>query len=196
MGKHRDGYPRMARDFYPTPRWPVEALLEYVDVAGERVWEPACGQGHIADVLTTAGATVIATDIVNGYAKQDRKLDFLETPPRYTISKIITNPPGGPRNLLAVRFAELGLERLCDGGTLCLLLPNDFHAAKTRRHLFADCEYFYGKVVLTRRIAWFQPESGKRAAPKENYSWFIWRKPNWRSGEPILRYAPTDGAVA
>jgi hypothetical protein len=41
MGKH-GSMPRMPRDFYPTPSWVTEVLAEHVELAGKRIWEPAC----------------------------------------------------------------------------------------------------------------------------------------------------------
>jgi hypothetical protein len=148
----------------------------------------------MAETLRAAGAKVIATDIVDrGYAELDRILDFTTSTPRgLRFSGIITNPPGGERNALAVRFAELGLERIPPGGFLALLLPNDFDSAKSRRHLFADCPSFSAKLVLTRRIVWFESE---RAAPKENHSWFVWRKRS-RSRMPIILYGPSTGPLS
>lgn len=187
MGKHEIGYERVERDFYPTPAWVTAALAEHVALTGLHVWEPACGTGSMAEALCAAGATVCATDIEDrGYDKIDLILDFTAPPPRMFYDGICTNPPYGLRNKLAERFIELGLERIPDDGFLALLLPNDFDSAKSRRHLFADCPSFSAKIVLTRRIVWF--EHDQRAAPKENHSWFVWRK-SYRL-QPVILYGP------
>jgi hypothetical protein len=193
MGKHEDGCERADKDSYPTPSWVTWALIEYIPVAGKRIWELAAGRGDMAEVLAAAGAEVCATDIeARGYAKINRLLDFTATAPaELTFSAIITNPPFGARGALATRFAELGLERIGDRGLMALLLPNDFDCAKTRRHLFGDCPAFAAKITLTKRIVWFERVgSEERAAPKENHSWFVWRRPV--IGRPIVLYAPTD----
>ena len=194
MGKHENGYARIERDFYPTPAWVTEALAERINLAGLYVWEPACGDGCMAEALKVAGAIVYTTDIVDrGYPGFDGELDFLSTTAvPFAFNAIITNPPYGERNKLAEKFIEAGLKRIAGGGWLALLLPNDFDSAVTRRRLFADCGAFAAKVVLTRRITWFQPA---RATPKENHSWFVWQQRRLRC-RPTIAYAPQhNGAV-
>ena len=39
-----------------------------------------------------------------------------------------------------------------------MLLRVDYDSAATRRHLFADNPAFALKVVVTRRITWFEPK--------------------------------------
>jgi hypothetical protein len=64
-----------------------------------------------------------------------------------------------------------------------MLLRVDYDSAITRRHLFADCQAFATKLVLTRRIVWFEP---KIASPSENHAWFVW---SWRhEGAPTIAY--------
>ena len=66
MGKHETGYARVERDLYPTPHWVVSALAEHVDLRGLTVWEPACGDGRMAEALRLQGcARVYTSDIVN-----------------------------------------------------------------------------------------------------------------------------------
>ena len=55
MAQRRE--PPDALDFFPTPLWATRALFRHVlpalgiEAVG-RVWEPACGQGHMAEVIT------------------------------------------------------------------------------------------------------------------------------------------------
>jgi hypothetical protein len=56
VGKHETGFARIERDFYPTPSWVVEALVEHIDLAGLRIWECAAGDGRMAEALKAAGA--------------------------------------------------------------------------------------------------------------------------------------------
>ncbi len=181
MGKHENGYARVARDFYPSPGWVTAALAEHVDLTGLRVWECACGDGRMAEALKDAGAIVYATDIEDrGYSGFDGALDFLSTMNGKPASNyIITNPPGGERNTLAEKFVEIGLHHIARGGGLLALL-----------RFFADCRFFAGKIVLTRRIKWFEPPPGERKkSPKENHSWYVWRCP-CSHAVPAIFYAP------
>lgn len=84
-------------EFFPTPE---EGTLAFLAAMGwlsgpppRRIWEPACGAGHLARVLEARGATVIGTDLHDrGYGRGG--VDFLlatEAPAR----TIVTNPPWG-----------------------------------------------------------------------------------------------------
>ncbi len=109
------------------------------------------------------------------------------------VDLIVTNPPYGRGNRLAVKFIEAGLRRMANRGMLAMLLPVDFDSAKTRSHLFRDNPYFTGKVVLTRRIVWFERSDGEKEAPKENHAWFIWSPPVFRIPQmPVVMYAPNE----
>ncbi|BAL75976.1 hypothetical protein [Bradyrhizobium cosmicum] len=84
-------------DFFPTPPCATRALIELVfahlkirvDNASAR--EPACGEGHIAEVLTEYFAQVFASDIFDyGYGDVG---DFLDEHTSQTADWFITNPP-------------------------------------------------------------------------------------------------------
>jgi hypothetical protein len=157
MGKHNNNeFPHPDRDHYPTPPEVTGALLEHINVDGLAIWECAAGGGHMAKVLKAAGASrVYCTDIhrYDGF-RLDALFDFVsEDKPKLRHSDwIITNPPGGPRNTLAEKFIEYGLQRLGSHGGLALLLPMDFDSAVTRPRFFKDCLEFYAKIVLNASL--------------------------------------------
>jgi hypothetical protein len=196
MGKHETGYARVERDLYPTPPWVVSALAEHVDLRGLTVHEPACGNRHMAEALLLAGcARVYTSDIVDYGAGQDEILDFLSAQMpnlERAPDAIITNPPFGQGGRLATAFIEVGLTRIRrHGGLLALLLPCDFDSAKTRTRYFGDCPDFVAKIVLRKRIVWFQRDDGVLEAPKENSAWFLWQRSLLRTHRPpIILYAP------
>jgi hypothetical protein len=197
MGKHETGFERADRDLYPTPAWAVAALAEHFELADKSIWECAAGTGTMVEALKAAGAPARAycTDIIARDYPLDGLFDFTGggNPPVPPVDLIVTNPPFGRGNRLAVKFIEAGLRRIVDRGTLALLLPVDFDSAKTRSHLFRDNPYFTGKVVLTRRIVWFERNDGKKEAPKENHAWFIWSAPVLKTRRmPVVMYAPME----
>ena len=49
-----DEYERRSNDFYPTPAWVTQCLLNTVPLRGI-VWEPCAGQGAMAKVIADAG---------------------------------------------------------------------------------------------------------------------------------------------
>jgi hypothetical protein len=139
-------------------------------IAAERVrrraerWSRLCG---------TPVSDVIGSDIADG-------ADFLHhPPPTRDIGAIITNPPYA----LAREFIEHALH--LDGvRVVAMLLRADFDHAATRAHLFADCAMFAKKVVLTKRIRWFQDSTG---SPSFNHCWMIWDRQH--RCFPTLAYA-------
>ena len=93
---------------------------------------------------------------------------------------IVTNPP----YTLATEFIDhaLNLTR-AQLGVVAMLLRCDFDHAKSRRHLFADHKAFSKKVILTKRIQWFEDSTG---SPSFNHAWYIW---NWKhKGPPTIAY--------
>jgi hypothetical protein len=116
--------------------------------------------------------TVTATDLNCGR-------DFLaETKSDYPA--IITNPPYS----LADKFIGHAL-RLTQpiGGYVAMLLRCDYDHARTRQYLFTAP--FATKLILTRRIRWFEDSKG---SPSFNHAWFIW---DWHhAGPPTLAYEP------
>src|SRR5258706_8252353 len=65
--------PKSSRDNFPTPPWATRALMERVfphlglrarpTYLGRSVWEPACGEGHMSEVLKEYFSKVSHTDI-------------------------------------------------------------------------------------------------------------------------------------
>ena len=56
-------------DFYPTPRWATYALINSEHFDGD-IWEPACGDGSMSEVLAETGNLVISSDLFDrGYGE-------------------------------------------------------------------------------------------------------------------------------
>jgi hypothetical protein len=176
MSQRDSGYARKQRDFYETPAWVTAVLIPHLRPI-RRVWDPAAGSGKMVCALGAAGLDVEGSDITDG-------VDFLlERAVRSDADAIITNLPYAH----AKEFIEHAL-RLTEHarGLLAMLLRTDYDHAKTRKHLFGSCPVFAKKLVLTKRIIWFE---GPKAAPSFNHAWFIW---DWRHrGPPTLAW--TDG---
>lgn len=198
MSTRPSGFDRIPADLYQSPPWLIDALAEHVNLTGLVVWEPACGQGKMVRALEAAGAFVHATDIhEHGFPDQAETVDFLTATPRHHFAAIITNPPYGPGGRTGAAFIEKGLERLPPGGLMAMLLPVDFDSAKTRAPLFGSCADFAAKIVLRRRIAWFEPQPGQ-AGPSQNHAWYLWCRSHLRSPHyPVTLYSPClEAAVA
>lgn len=168
---------REANDFYATDPQAMDALLAVEDFSMD-VWEPACGMGHLAKVLTDRGYSVKATDLIDrGYGESG--VDFLETPDTWS-GDIITNPP----YKYAQEFAEQALRKVRSGGKVALLLKLLFLEGQKRRKLF--------DVALPARIHVFSKRL--RCAKGANFdtgndgvicfAWFVWIK--GFQGKPII----------
>jgi len=117
------GLARIANDYYPTPKWLVQAIISRLAVP-HSILEPACGDGVIVDVLKESFplATICASDIVTGD-------DFLKTVPNPTFDLIITNPPFS----LAQQFVDRAmLWRRNEESQVAMLLRLNFLGARKR----------------------------------------------------------------
>lgn len=181
MSQRDSGYERKERDLYETPEWVTAALLPHLPRRPIHIWEPAHGSGKMARALIPSKASITGTDIDSGD-------DFLlfRTLPHLMMDAIITNPPYE----LGAEFCEHALRMMEQrGGVVAMLMRTDFDHAKGRSFLFRDCPAFAKKVVLTKRIVWFEPEPGaKGKSPSFNHAWFIW---DWKhEGPPTIGYGP------
>ena len=173
MSQRDSGYERKEHDFYETPSWVTEALLPHIP-SGITIWEPAAGSRKMAYVLGRDNE-VDCTDITD-----DPPVDFLTCGACHH-QAIITNPP--------YNLAQSFIQKACglmfpNNGIVAMLLRTDFDHAKTRLPLF-NHRPFAKKVVLTRRIKWFEDSKG---SPSFNHAWFIW---DWKHiGPPTLAYGP------
>lgn len=177
MSQRDSGYERKERDLYETPAWVTLALVPHLPRPPQCVWEPAAGGGKMVAALGVLDAHIHGSDIESG-------TDFLRQmkPIGGGPTAIITNPP----YVLAQEFISHALALMEPiGGMVAMLLRTDFDHAKTRQFLFSSCPPFAKKVVLTKRIQWFEDSKG---SPSFNHAWFIW---DWKhQGSPTLAYGP------
>lgn len=163
------GGERRADDFYPTPKEATYALLPLIADWPKQIWEPACGDGAIADVLFRNGYDVVATDLVyRGYG--GAPVDFLKSKSRWGVV-IVTNPP--------FKLAAEFIEQANDIGAthMALLLKADFwHAAKRLR--IWDLWPPYAAYPMTFRL-----DFTGAGSPHTNFTWFLWD----RTSPPLAR---------
>lgn len=173
MSQRISGYNRQSLDLYQTPAWVIYVLSYHIPDRIERVWEPAAGDGKMVKALEESGFNVLASDITSGR-------DFLEQKSIANVDAIITNPP----YLHAKEFIRHSIKFMEPFGFVAMLLRTDYDHASSRTHLFGGCKQFAKKVVLTKRIVWFEGS----AAPSFNHAWFIW---DWKhTGPPEIAYGP------
>ena len=173
MNQRNSGYERQKDDAYYTPDWVTKALIPHIPSRVKSIWEPACGTNKIVNVFHREFPIDVK---VHGTDIQDDQ-DFLATHIHGRYDAIITNPPFKQSK----QFIEHALDLMqSTNGFVAMLLPSDYDHAKTRQHLFKNCPQFSKRLVLTRRIVWFERDDGTDN-PSGNHSWWMW---DWRQKGP------------
>lgn len=175
-------------DYYATDPIAIDKLLT-VEQPNKRIWECACGGGHLSKRLTEKGFTVINTDIVNrGYNDFHFEADFLaQTDKLMDIPyDILTNPP----YKFAKEFVLKALDLLFDGCKCYMFLKLTFLEGKARyNELFSKYPpkrvYVFSERVLCAKNAEFQRmiDGGGSAVA---YAWFVWEK--GYKGDTVLKH--------
>jgi hypothetical protein len=193
---HVSGYDRSRQDFYATPDWVTEALLQHIRLRG-LVWEPCCGDGAMASVLAARGYEVVSTDIAErGFGTPG--IDFLAC--RYMpegCRTIVTNPPygdsgshkGQSRSSAAMlNFLRHSLALVASvRGQLALLVRLQWIAGRRVADLLASAP-FAATVVLTRRIQWF--DMGERTNhAQHHHAWVVIDHSHPIGFPPVMLYA-------
>jgi len=174
MAQRRE--PLDSLELFPTPPWATRALLEHVigDVRGGIAWEPACGLGHMSDVLRERFGKVIASDVFD-YGGHDvgsfvgTGPDVIETP-RPAPHWIIFNPPFS----LGVEFVERAL-RDAREGVACLVRTQWLEGEERYTRLFRDAPpTIFAPFV--ERVAMVKGRWDPQASTATAYAWFVWRR--------------------
>lgn len=155
-------------DYYATEPRAVELLLEQEKFIGP-VWEPACGEGHIAKVLKAHGLETYASDLVDrGYGLGG--IDFLSYSGSDLCCDIITNPP----YRYAKEFVEKALEIIAPGRKVAMFLKLTFLEGQSRRELFRKAP------PRTVYVSSARLQCGKNGcfdgSSMVAYAWFVWAK--------------------
>ncbi len=152
--------------FYSTPYEATDALFNHETFIG-RLWEPACGMGHISRYLEGIGREVISTDLVErGYGQSG--VDFLmEHKP--LAPNIITNPPFK----YTIAFVQNAL-RLTTG-KVAMFLPVSYLAGKGRgKSIWRGTPiarfYIFTWRVMSEKAGKFESTGGGMM----NFMWAVW----------------------
>jgi hypothetical protein len=156
---------RPATDFYPTPPEVTAALMRFLALPPCLIWEPACGNGAMAEEMMRHGHEVLSSDIHSeGFGGCD--IDFLA--PDLLCDKlvraIITNPP--------FIYAEAFIRKAVPlAPTVAMLLKSQYWHASKRAKLFDDLPPAY-VLPLTWRPDFLAGAKG--GAPTMDCLWTVW----------------------
>ena len=165
---------RAELDYYATDPEAVEKLLEHEEFC-HYIIEPACGGGHISEVLLKHGYDVLSMDIVNrGYEKQFKtNIDFLETTSEpKNDADIITNPPYNK----AKEFVEHALDISMESVKVAMFLKLTFLEGGKRKKLFEKYPPKTIYVFRNRIDCWKNGIKPEKASKAVCYAWFVWVK--------------------
>jgi hypothetical protein len=172
MAARRD--PPNALDFFPTPPWATRTLCEHVlhgPLAALSVWEPAAGEGHMAEVLREYFGQVRASD-VHDYGRGYEVGSFIGIGPDVAASSpadwIVTNPPFN----LACEFALRALSVARVG--VALLVRSVWSEGIERwDRLFSP----YPPALIAQfaeRVPMVKGRHDPKASSATAYAWFVW----------------------
>lgn len=175
---------REENDFYATDPKSLEIFLEALKRDNiklhNNIWECACGQGHLSEVLKKQGYKVFSTDLVDrGYGEYNQNFLHLRTTGK---QDILTNPP----YKYAKEFVEHSLDILKDGYYCIMFLKIQFLEGKDRRKLFDKYPPKYVYVNSSRQTCYINGDMSKKMSSASCFCWFIWEK-GFKS-EPIIRW--------
>lgn len=155
-------------DFYATDPIAIKELMK-IEKLNHRIWEPACGQGHLCKPLIEAGYDVRCTDLVDrGFGEGG--IDFLWTFDDWD-GDIITNPP----YKYAEDFIKHALEIISKGNKVCMFLKIQFLEGKGRQTLFRNHP---PKTiwVSSSRIKCGMNGNFEGCSSMMALAWFVWEK--------------------
>ena len=151
---------RVENDFYPTPPYAINALLDNEKFEGN-VWECACGDGAISKILIDKGYNVHSSDLIDrGYGNVG--IDFLKTNEKF--DNIITNPPFN----LANEFTLHGLKSI--NNQMALLCKLSFLEGKKRASTVFNQNKLKKVLVFSKRLGF---KRNDKKGGLMAFAWFI-----------------------
>ena len=153
-------------DFYPTPAWATHALMDNEPFRGD-VWECACGDGAMSNVISEFGNRVESSDLYDrGYGEAGQ--DFLDSKRR--APNIITNPPFHS----AEGFVAAGMQRADKKFAFLMRLAflEGANRANTIFHRHPPSRVW----VFSERITFYMKGAQVAGSGTTAYAWFVWDK--------------------
>jgi len=165
---------REIQDFYRTPAYATKELLKKEKFSGS-IWECACGDGAISELLPKENL-IISTDLYDrGYGQPS--INFLETFKQ--VNNIITNPPYKQAEQFLIHSFD------CADHKIAMLLKLNFLEGQKRHGLFKQYppKTIY---VFSKRLSFDKGNDQGRGSGLLAYTWMVWEKAY--SGDPIVKW--------
>lgn len=171
---------REENDFYATDPRALEIFLEESGIQLHNVWECACGEGHLSEVLKKRGILGKSSDLIDrGYGEVLSNF--------YDHSKwagdILTNPPYGN----AMEFCEHALKCIDNGRKVIMLMRIQFLESKKRKSFLMENPPKYVWVSSSRLVLAKNADFVRYSTASANcYAWFVWEK--GYKGDTIVKW--------
>lgn len=161
---HSEGE-REKHDYYATEPRCAEELIN-LGLGIERIWECACGEGHLAKVFDEYGLLGKSSDLIDrGYGEQ---IDFLRETEHWD-GWIVTNPP--------YKYAQEFCQKAIDlSGNVAMFLKLTFLEGKKRKIFFKKHPPKFVYVYSSRRQCAINGDFDSIGGSAAAYAWFIWEK--------------------
>jgi hypothetical protein len=144
-------------------------LLEFLKLPQDcHIWEPACGQGHMVNVMRRYGYQVTGTDIISGtdYLRKQKMPD--------DTGAIITNPPFNLSEKFIRKSMAFGVP------VVAMLLKAQYWHAQARYRTF--CKFPPAWVLP---LTWRPDFLLKNGNPTMDVIWTVWLQ-----GDTTTKYQP------
>lgn len=168
---------RQKDDWYPTPPEAVHALLSH-ERFDPVIWEPAAGDGALAECCEKAGYKVVATDL-NDYGYCPAGVDFLMEQSR-AADHLITNPP----YKLAEAFISHAIALGCTKHAWLLRLS--FLEGIQRYWRLFSMNPPAKVYVFARRLTIWRGDQEMSGSGTTAYAWFVWEADY--CDDPVVRW--------
>ena len=179
IGVTENSKDREENDYYATEPLATELLLK-LESFNNNIWECACGENHIVNVLRREGYNVKASDLIKRVDNIEQ-LDFLKCNEKFN-GDIITNPP----YKYATEFIYKALDLVEEGSKVAMFLKIQFLEGKKRKELFINHPPKTVYVSSSRLGCAKNGEFEKHSTRAMAFAWYIWQK--GYQGETTLRW--------
>lgn len=119
---------RQVDDYYATEPKATQLLLDK-EQFNNIIWEPACGGGHMSEVLKMNRYKVVSSDIIDRGYPETKIINFLDYSNKNTYD-IVTNPP----YKFAKEFVEHALDISENGVKIAMFLKLTFLESKKEKN--------------------------------------------------------------
>lgn len=172
---------REENDFYATDPKALEIFLDESGIKLNNVWECACGQGHLAEVLKKRNLLGRASDLIDrGYGETE--VDFYSYKGKWN-GDILTNPPYGD----AMKFCKHALDTIENGSKVIMLMRIQFLEGQRRKPFLLENPPKYVYVSSSRLLLAKNADFVRYNTPSANcYAWYVWEKGH--NGDTLLKW--------